>query len=91
MGRKLDVAHLVSSREITDRLDALRPQQVHNWMHTDETFPRPVAVLGAATGRTTLVWYWPEVERWAKRNGRYPMRRRSLNGRAHPAEPSASS
>ena len=70
MGRKLDVDQLVSSREIVDRLHALRPQQVHRWRREDPTLPRPVAVLGAETGRCTLFWYWPEIEHWAKAHHR---------------------
>jgi hypothetical protein len=70
MGRKIDADGLVGSREIARRVGAKRPEHVHWWVHHDALFPAPVAVLGSGTGRKTYVWYWPDVERWARRTGR---------------------
>jgi hypothetical protein len=71
-GRKVDVSDLVGSGEITQRLGARHRSQIHGWRQSDESFPEPVAVLGASSGRSTYVWYWPDVEQWARRTGRLP-------------------
>jgi predicted DNA-binding transcriptional regulator AlpA len=65
VGRRLDVDQLVGARDIAERLGLKHPQHVHSYRANDETFPEPVAQVGPA-----LVWYWPEVERWARRTGR---------------------
>lgn len=64
----MDVDHLVGAAEIADRLGVKRPQVVHEWhrRHAGK-FPEPVARL-----RQALVWYWPDVERWAQATGRLP-------------------
>lgn len=62
---------LVGSGEIAERLES-RISTVHWWRRNDETFPRPVAVLGPSTGRPTYIWSWPDVETWARRTGRLP-------------------
>jgi hypothetical protein len=72
MGRKLDPAGLIGTREIAERLGAKRPSHVHRWWKSDPTFPEPVAVLGAKGGRPTYIWYWPDVERWGRATGRFP-------------------
>ena len=56
---------LVGAAEIADRLGVQRPQVVHSWRARHNDFPAPVAQL-----RTALVWYWPDVERWARATGR---------------------
>ena len=65
MGRRLDVDRLVGATEIAERLGVARPQVIHEWRRRHADFPQPVAHL-----RTALVWYWPDVERWARRTGR---------------------
>ena len=57
--------HLVGASEITKRLGLKRTQVVHLWRRRHSDFPQPVAALDMG-----LVWYWPEVERWARRTGR---------------------
>lgn len=65
MGRRVDDSDLlVGATEIADRLDVAR-QMVHIWRQRHPDFPEPVATLAMG-----LVWYWPEVERWAKATGR---------------------
>ena len=56
---------LVGASEIARRLGAKQRQAVHLWRKRYEDFPEPVATLDMG-----LVWYWPEVERWARRTGR---------------------
>lgn len=56
---------LVGAAEIAERLGMKRPQVVHSWRNRHDDFPTPVAHL-----RTALVWYWPDVERWARTTGR---------------------
>ena len=64
----LDADELVGSGEIADRL-GVRVQTVHHWRKSDPSFPEPVALLGARTGRRTYIWHWPDVEAWARRGG----------------------
>ncbi len=68
MGRSVDASLLVGSQEIAERLGLRRYQHVHWYREHDPTFPEPVARIG--TGRGTLIWYWPDIEAWAKRAGR---------------------
>lgn len=65
MGRRIDSEQLVGAAEIAARLGVKRPQVVHGWRTRYPDFPEPVAHL-----RQALVWYWPDVERWAKATGR---------------------
>ena len=58
---------LVGTAEIAERLGAKNPELVHDWRRRYDQFPQPVARL-----RIGLVWYWPEVERWARATGRLP-------------------
>jgi hypothetical protein len=51
--------------EIAERLGAATAGRVHDWRRRYPDFPQPVAKLHMG-----LVWYWPEVERWARRTGR---------------------
>ena len=64
-GRRLDVEQLVGVSEIARRLGVGRTQAVHMWRKRHADFPQPVAVLDMG-----LVFYWPDVERWAKATGR---------------------
>jgi len=66
MGRQVDANELVGAAEIARRLPSIaRPQVVHDWRRRHDDFPEPVAHLDAA-----LIWYWPDVEDWARRSGR---------------------
>lgn len=65
VGRKVDVDQLVGASEIARRVGVKRPQVVHVWRQRYPDFPQPVATLDMG-----LVFYWPDVERWAKRTGR---------------------
>lgn len=65
MGRRLDVDHLVGATEIAERCHLRQAQTVHSWRRRYPEFPEPVAKLKQA-----LVWYWPEVARWARRTRR---------------------
>ena len=70
VGRKIDAEHLVGSGEIAERLGARRASHVHWWWKNDADFPQPIAVLGGGSGRKTYVWYWPDVQRWARKRGK---------------------
>lgn len=71
VGRRIDAEHLVGAAEIAIRLRVARPQVVHEWRRRYADFPEPVAHL-----RQALVWYWPDVERWARATDRLPQRGR---------------
>jgi predicted DNA-binding transcriptional regulator AlpA len=65
MARKVDPELLVGAAEIAERLGVKRPQVVHDWRRRHAEFPEPVAKL-----RTALIWYWPDIEKWARATGR---------------------
>lgn len=65
MGRRVDVDELVGAAEIAARLGVKRLQVVHDWRRRHGEFPRPVVTVSR-----TLVWHWPDVQRWAVRTGR---------------------
>jgi predicted DNA-binding transcriptional regulator AlpA len=65
MGRRLDVDQLVGAAEIAERVAVKRSTVIHDWRHRHDDFPQPVLRL-----RGVLIWYWPDVERWARRTGR---------------------
>jgi predicted DNA-binding transcriptional regulator AlpA len=67
VGRRLDVDQLVGTTEIAQRLGVKRQGVVHDWRRRHADFPKPVAHL-----KTALVWYWPDVRKWAKATGRLP-------------------
>lgn len=67
MPRKLDPALLVGTAEIAARLGVKRATVVHDWRYRHPEFPEPVARLSIG-----MVWYWPDVARWAKATGRLP-------------------
>lgn len=56
---------LVGVTEIAQRLGVRSPQRVRDWQRRYPDFPQPVAKLAMG-----LVWYWPQVQKWAKDNGR---------------------
>lgn len=68
MGRLIDADLLVGTEEIARRLEVARRQTVHVWRSRYEDFPTPVAVVDR-----TMVWYWPDVEEWARATGRMPV------------------
>ena len=77
---------LVGSNEIAQRLGLRHPQHVHQFRSKDPTFPSPVATIGSPR-IPTFVWYWPDVERWARKTGRLaPRRRRGSGGPGAPSE-----
>lgn len=63
----MDIDQLVGAAEIADRLGLTRYQRVHELRRRHDDFPPPIAHL-----RQALIWYWPDVERWAKMTGRLP-------------------
>ncbi len=65
MGRKVDVDDLVGAAEIAECLSVKRPHLIHDWRRRHPEFPQPVVEL-----KGTLIWLWPEVERWAEETGR---------------------
>lgn len=56
---------LVGASEIAKRTGVKRTQAVHMWSRRYSDFPDPVVKLDMG-----FVWYWPEVERWARKTGR---------------------
>ncbi len=56
---------LVGAAEIAERMGSTQPRTIHQWRRRYGDFPEPVARL-----RQALVWYWPDVEQWARRTGR---------------------
>jgi len=71
VGRKIDAEHLVGTAEIAGRFGLAQPETVHAWRRRHTDFPAPIARL-----KIGFVWYWPDVERWARTNGRWPSERR---------------
>jgi hypothetical protein len=65
MGRKIDIDQLVGTVEIAQRLGVARPQVVHDWRRRYPEFPAPIAVRSSVG-----LWYWPDIERWARATGR---------------------
>lgn len=61
----MDVDQLVGAEEIAERLGLSRYQRVHELRQRDPAFPAPVVQL-----KRTMVFYWPDVARWAKSAGR---------------------
>lgn len=65
VGRLVDADLLVGSLEIAQRLGVKRHQVVHEWRRRDPGFPPPLATVSRS-----LIWYWPDVEAWARSTGR---------------------
>jgi hypothetical protein len=61
----VEVDKLVGAEEIAQRLGLKRYQHVHMLRSRHEDFPEPVVRL-----KRVMIWYWPDVERWAKANDR---------------------
>jgi len=66
MGRKVDADQLVGASEIAERIPGIsEPRTIHAWVRRHSDFPKPIAELNSA-----MVWYWPDVEKWARKTGR---------------------
>ena len=65
MARSVNPDLLVGASEIAERLGHTRPQMIHTWRTRHADFPEPVAVLKQA-----MIWYWPDVEKWARKTRR---------------------
>lgn len=61
----MDAEQLVGAEEIAERLSLSSVRRVHELRQRQEDFPPPLVRLKRA-----MVWYWPDVERWAKQRGR---------------------
>lgn len=67
MGRAIDDSgQLVGSAAIAERLGFKSSTLVHWWRTHDETFPDPLVRLAG----NVMIWYWPDVEDWAKNSTR---------------------
>lgn len=65
----MDVDLLVGAGEIVRRLGLKRVQELHYYRRSDPSFPEAVFRVAEARGGAH-VWYWPDIERWARRTGR---------------------
>ncbi|HEU5151113.1 MAG TPA: hypothetical protein VFU19_11480 [Iamia sp.] len=65
MPRPSPVDHLVGAAEIAERLGIGQTDTVHSWKRRHDDFPAPLREL-----RMGLVWWWPDVEKWARSTGR---------------------
>ena len=66
MGRRVDVDQLVGAAEIAERLGVSNSQVIHVWRGRHHDFPEPITRL-----KTAMIWYWPDVEKWALQTGRF--------------------
>jgi hypothetical protein len=71
VGRRVDVEQLVGAGEVVRRLGLKRVQELHYYRRSDPSFPEAVFRVAEARGGAH-VWYWPDIERWARRKGRLP-------------------
>jgi hypothetical protein len=67
LARRIDPADLVATPEIAERLGLSHAETVHSWRRRYADFPQPIAKLSIG-----LIWYWPDIEVWARRTGRLP-------------------
>ena len=68
VARKVDVSQLVGTQEIADLLHVDR-SLVYKWRNRNLGFPEPAHDLTMGS-----LWYWPDVEAWARTTGRWPPR-----------------
>lgn len=61
MARTVDVSDLVGFVEIAERLNLKDANLVRVWRRRWADFPEPVAKL-----RIGDIFYWPDIERWAR-------------------------
>jgi len=66
MSRRVDVDQLVGAAEIAERLGVSNSQVIHVWRGRHSDFPEPITRL-----KTAMIWYWPDVEKWAMKTGRF--------------------
>lgn len=71
MVRKVEVDQLVGATQISQRLGMRHSTHVHQLRRNDPTFPAPLTQLSPGPGGA-FVWYWPDVEAWARETGRLP-------------------
>jgi len=76
VGRKVDIEQLVSANQIAQRLGVSHVQTIHTRRRRHADFPEPVLSFDRV-----LIWYWPDVRRWAHRTGRLT-RRQAVSGSA---------
>lgn len=70
--RRVEVDQLVGATEISNRLGLRRSTHVHQLRKNDPIFPAPLTRLSSGTSGA-YVWYWPDIEWWARRRGRVPL------------------
>lgn len=61
----MDADKLVGAEELAERLHLSSPRRLHELRQRHPDFPAPLVIL-----RRAMVWYWPDVERWARQAGR---------------------
>lgn len=61
---------LVTSRDIADRLGIADAAVIRNWRKRYADFPAPVL----ERQDTIALWYWPEIEEWARKTNRWPVK-----------------
>ncbi len=61
----IDPDELVGAAEIADRLRVAHVETIHTWRRRHADFPQPRVRLQRA-----MLFYWPDVEAWAKKTGR---------------------
>ncbi len=77
--RKVEVDQIVGATEISNRLGLRHTTHVHQLRKGDPTFPAPIAQLSPGPSGA-YIWYWPDVEWWAKRMGRLPLDEPNADG-----------
>lgn len=77
--------HIVSVGQIARRLN-VPLNTVSTWtsgIRGNDPFPKTILVVGLPMGRTKsrgmALYLWPEVEAWAKANGRLPLPSESVD------------
>ncbi len=65
VAQEFDVDDLVGAAEIAERLGVKLAQTVRDWRRRHAEFPDPVLTLTMGS-----IWYWPDVEEWARSTGR---------------------
>lgn len=61
--------NLVGTRGIADLLGLKHSESVHTWRRRYDDFPKPLAHVDGV-----WLWNWPDVEAWARKTGRYPVK-----------------
>lgn len=66
MASRPNANNLVGASEIAERL-GVGSSVVHDWARRYRDFPVPLAKLSMGN-----LWWWPEVQSWARSTGRAP-------------------